>query len=202
MSTPATSMPIDRPWRSCSTPSGTTPMCSRTAAPWSMPSRPGCERPVRPTAGSIINTGDAGWRRARRAPGRLGRPRHHGRSRRRRLEADVGYRLTVRCSGSAACPDLTRRSGSARCALAGAHNAANAACVAAAAAALGLRGPRDRRWAGLVRGCRPPFRGQGRAGGVLVIDDYGHHPTAIRATIEAVRSRYPGPPRCGWPTSH
>ena len=27
---------------------------------------------------------------------------------------------------------------------------------------------------------------------MLVIDDYGHHPTAIRATLEAVRSRYPG----------
>ena len=25
-----------------------------------------------------------------------------------------------------------------------------------------------------------------------VLDDYGHHPTAIRATIETVRARYPG----------
>ena len=29
---------------------------------------------------------------------------------------------------------------------------------------------------------------------MLVIDDYGHHPSAIRATIEAVRNRYPGRP--------
>ncbi len=35
---------------------------------------------------------------------------------------------------------------------------------------------------------------KGEAAGVLVIDDYGHHPTAIRATIEAVRERYPGRP--------
>ena len=33
---------------------------------------------------------------------------------------------------------------------------------------------------------------KGEPGGVLVIDDYGHHPTAIAATIAAVRERYPG----------
>ncbi|HEU4671969.1 MAG TPA: cyanophycin synthetase [Candidatus Limnocylindrales bacterium] len=43
------------------------------------------------------------------------------------------------------------------------------------------------------------FRGVGRrmelkgdVGGVVVLDDYGHHPTAIRATFQAVRERYPG----------
>jgi hypothetical protein len=34
----------------------------------------------------------------------------------------------------------------------------------------------------------------GEPGGVLVIDDYGHHPSAIRATLEAVRGAYPGRP--------
>ena len=33
---------------------------------------------------------------------------------------------------------------------------------------------------------------KGEIGGVLVIDDYGHHPTAIAKTLEAVRERYPG----------
>ena len=33
---------------------------------------------------------------------------------------------------------------------------------------------------------------RGEAGGVLVIDDFAHHPTAVRGTIEAVRSRYSG----------
>jgi UDP-N-acetylmuramate--alanine ligase len=32
----------------------------------------------------------------------------------------------------------------------------------------------------------------GEAAGVMVIDDYAHHPTEIRATLEAVRSRLPG----------
>lgn len=31
----------------------------------------------------------------------------------------------------------------------------------------------------------------GEAGGVLLMDDYGHHPTAIRTTIEGLRSFYP-----------
>ncbi|MEO5717703.1 MAG: UDP-N-acetylmuramate:L-alanyl-gamma-D-glutamyl-meso-diaminopimelate ligase [Chthoniobacterales bacterium] len=33
---------------------------------------------------------------------------------------------------------------------------------------------------------------RGEAGGVTVIDDFGHHPTAIRETLSALRRRYPG----------
>ena len=32
----------------------------------------------------------------------------------------------------------------------------------------------------------------GEANGILVIDDYAHHPTEIRATLSAIRSGYPG----------
>jgi UDP-N-acetylmuramate--alanine ligase len=32
----------------------------------------------------------------------------------------------------------------------------------------------------------------GEAGGVVFLDDYGHHPTAIRLTLEGYRSFYPG----------
>lgn len=35
------------------------------------------------------------------------------------------------------------------------------------------------------------FDPRGEVGGVAVIDDYAHHPTAIRATLEAARQRYP-----------
>lgn len=31
----------------------------------------------------------------------------------------------------------------------------------------------------------------GEAGGITIIDDFAHHPTAVNVTIEAVRSRYP-----------
>ncbi|MBN2146281.1 MAG: UDP-N-acetylmuramate--L-alanine ligase [Anaerolineales bacterium] len=36
------------------------------------------------------------------------------------------------------------------------------------------------------------FELRGEAQGVAVIDDYGHHPSEIRATLSAARSRYPG----------
>ena len=32
---------------------------------------------------------------------------------------------------------------------------------------------------------------KGEHGGILVVDDFAHHPTAVRATIEAARSRWP-----------
>ena len=36
------------------------------------------------------------------------------------------------------------------------------------------------------------FEVLGDAAGVTVIDDYAHHPTEVRATLAAARSRYPG----------
>ena len=35
---------------------------------------------------------------------------------------------------------------------------------------------------------------KGEAGGVVVYDDYAHHPTAIRETLRAIRQREPGRP--------
>ncbi len=42
------------------------------------------------------------------------------------------------------------------------------------------------------QGARRRFERVGEAGGVLVMDDYAHHPTEARATIAAARSRFPG----------
>jgi UDP-N-acetylmuramate--alanine ligase len=42
------------------------------------------------------------------------------------------------------------------------------------------------------RGTRRRSEPVGEAGGVLFLDDYGHHPTEIRATLEGCRSFYPG----------
>jgi UDP-N-acetylmuramate--alanine ligase len=76
----------------------------------------------------------------------------------------------------------------------GRHNAANALAVAGAATVLGLD-------AGAISAGLSSFAGIGRrlerkgeAAGVVVYDDYGHHPTAIRATITALRQREPGRP--------
>ena len=75
---------------------------------------------------------------------------------------------------------------------AGRHNAANALAVAGAALALDVAP--DRIVAGLERfdGVGRRLERKGEAAGVVVYDDYGHHPTAIRETIAAVRQREPG----------
>ena len=78
--------------------------------------------------------------------------------------------------------------------LAGRHNAADALCVAAAAAVLGVPGSAIETGVGSFAGVGRRLEVKGEPGGVLVIDDYGHHPSAIRATLAAVRGAYPGRP--------
>ncbi|MFL5775122.1 MAG: UDP-N-acetylmuramate--L-alanine ligase [Chloroflexota bacterium] len=75
---------------------------------------------------------------------------------------------------------------------AGAHNVANALGVAAASSRLGLGA--DAIAAGLASfpGVARRLERKGEARGVVVYDDYGHHPTAIRATLSAIRQREPG----------
>jgi UDP-N-acetylmuramate--alanine ligase len=71
----------------------------------------------------------------------------------------------------------------------GAHNALNS--LAAVAVGLDLEVPFDAIKAGLesFTGVDRRFQVRGEAKGVLVIDDYGHHPTEIRATLDALRLR-------------
>jgi len=75
---------------------------------------------------------------------------------------------------------------------AGRHNAANALGVAAAAAETGLGITSIADGLASFGGVGRRLERKGEAGGVVVYDDYGHHPTAIRATIAAVRQREPG----------
>ena len=69
----------------------------------------------------------------------------------------------------------------------GIHNVRNAA--AAAAVALALSVPADLIRAGLAKfgGVGRRFEIKGTPNGVTLIDDYGHHPAEIRATLEAAR---------------
>jgi UDP-N-acetylmuramate--alanine ligase len=69
----------------------------------------------------------------------------------------------------------------------GMHNVLNA--TAAAAVAHELEVPNEKIRAGLAeyRGVDRRFQNRGEAGGVTVIDDYGHHPTEVRATLAAAR---------------
>ena len=75
---------------------------------------------------------------------------------------------------------------------AGRHNAANALGVAGAADALGLEAAVICRGLASFPGVGRRLERKGEASGVAVYDDYGHHPTAIRETIAAIRQREPG----------
>jgi len=70
----------------------------------------------------------------------------------------------------------------------GRHNLQNA--LAAVAVGLELDVPFSRIAAALdaFRGAERRFQSHGEAGGVLVIEDYGHHPTEVAAVIGAARS--------------
>ncbi|MFP6662606.1 MAG: UDP-N-acetylmuramate--L-alanine ligase [Deltaproteobacteria bacterium] len=77
--------------------------------------------------------------------------------------------------------------GEVRIALPGRHIAQNALATVATAVEIGV--PFDAIAAGLAAfaGIHRRFEVRGRAAGVTVIDDYGHHPAEVRATLRAAR---------------
>jgi UDP-N-acetylmuramate--alanine ligase len=81
---------------------------------------------------------------------------------------------------------------SARLKLAGRHNAANALGVAGAALALGVAPDALVAALGSFTGVGRRLERKGEGRGVVVYDDYGHHPTAIRETLAALRQLEPG----------
>ena len=78
-----------------------------------------------------------------------------------------------------------------RLATAGRHNAANALAVAAAANAIGLDPAAIVSGLSTFTGVGRRLERKGEAAGVVVYDDYAHHPTAIRETLRAIRQREP-----------
>ncbi len=74
----------------------------------------------------------------------------------------------------------------------GEHNALNALAALAVAHSQGL--PVDQAAAALAEfsGTGRRFEVLGEAAGIVVVDDYAHHPTEVRATLSAARARYPG----------
>jgi UDP-N-acetylmuramate: L-alanyl-gamma-D-glutamyl-meso-diaminopimelate ligase len=73
--------------------------------------------------------------------------------------------------------------------LPGAHNALNAAAALAAAAAAGIPAQSSADALGRFAGVQRRLQRLGAPGGVAVYDDFAHHPTAIRASVGALRSR-------------
>jgi UDP-N-acetylmuramate: L-alanyl-gamma-D-glutamyl-meso-diaminopimelate ligase len=64
--------------------------------------------------------------------------------------------------------------------------------AAAMATRYGIPWPRIAMAMSSYRGVRRRMEIVGEAAGVTVVDDFAHHPTAIRETIGAARSRFPG----------
>jgi UDP-N-acetylmuramate: L-alanyl-gamma-D-glutamyl-meso-diaminopimelate ligase len=74
----------------------------------------------------------------------------------------------------------------------GRHNVANALAAVAAAVAVGAEPEAAVAALAAFRGVRRRLEVRGEARGVVVLDDFAHHPTAVRETLGAVRARFPG----------
>jgi UDP-N-acetylmuramate--alanine ligase len=77
----------------------------------------------------------------------------------------------------------------------GAHNVLNATAAIAVGVGLDIHPDHIRTALTNFRGVDRRFQLRGKAAGVSVIDDYGHHPTEIRATLAAAR-------QCGYRKIH
>ncbi|HEY8498672.1 MAG TPA: UDP-N-acetylmuramate--L-alanine ligase [Limnochordales bacterium] len=99
-----------------------------------------------------------------------------------RVEAR-GSRWTALCEG--------RPVAQVRLAIPGRHNVANALAALAVAEALGLDLQEAARSLQGFQGARRRFEVLAEQGGVMVVDDYAHHPTEIAATIRAAREGFP-----------
>lgn len=69
----------------------------------------------------------------------------------------------------------------------GEHNILNAVAALASGMALGLPAATLMEGLTLFSGSRRRFELKGESNGIRVIDDYGHHPTEVRVTLEAAR---------------
>src|SRR5262245_10187068 len=75
--------------------------------------------------------------------------------------------------------------------LVGELNVRNALAVVACAKHCGLKNHQIQSAFDTFKGIKRRMEIRGIAGGVTVLDDFGHHPTAIRETLRALRIKYP-----------
>jgi UDP-N-acetylmuramate--alanine ligase len=79
-----------------------------------------------------------------------------------------------------------------RVAVPGRHNVQNALATLAVGLHAGADPESVRRGLEAFQGVERRFQVLGEPGGVVVIDDYAHHPTEVEVTVAAARERYPG----------
>jgi len=73
----------------------------------------------------------------------------------------------------------------------GQHNVRNALAVLAITDVLGLRRKYAAKALGEFTGTGRRFQMRGDVGGIMIFDDYAHHPTEIKATLAGARARFP-----------
>jgi UDP-N-acetylmuramate: L-alanyl-gamma-D-glutamyl-meso-diaminopimelate ligase len=76
--------------------------------------------------------------------------------------------------------------------MAGEHNALNATAAAALAAGQGVPAESIAEALASFKSIKRRLEVRAEVNGVTIIDDFAHHPTAIRETLRALRSAYPG----------
>jgi len=76
--------------------------------------------------------------------------------------------------------------------IAGRHNILDALAAIALAYGRGVECEAIERAFATFQSVRRRMEIKGEAGGVMVVEDFAHHPTAIRVTLEATRTRWPG----------
>lgn len=83
-----------------------------------------------------------------------------------------------------------RKAGELRLAISGKGQTHNALAIAAVGEILGLPFPQVRESLSRFEGVKRRMEYKGSARGVVVLDDYAHHPTEIQSSIQALRDRY------------
>ncbi len=74
----------------------------------------------------------------------------------------------------------------------GRHNVLNAVAATAVAAGRGIPADKIAEALKTFRSVKRRMDVKGEFGGIVLVDDFAHHPTAVKATIEAARGRWPG----------
>ncbi len=101
-----------------------------------------------------------------------------------RFEAEGGMAFTLLHGGEAVLEMRLK--------LPGRHNVLNALAAVAVAHEVGVPIADAAATLAEFSGTGRRFEVLGEAAGVIVVDDYAHHPTQIRAVLETARRRYPG----------
>ncbi len=97
---------------------------------------------------------------------------------------------SLRLQPRGACFDVEARGkplGSFNIRVPGRHNAQNALAAVAVGLELDLSAEQIRKGLESFHGADRRFQVKAEFGGITIVDDYGHHPTEIRATLEAAR---------------